>query len=274
MIMVHKFNEAQNKDVPDYLDSALDIPQYENFGVVNSSERILLMIDEAHRSQAGDLGDNLFEAFPQATRLAFTGTGDILEADERIEDIAEDLVDHYIENILPNGFKAQVVCTSKMAAIKYKEFIDKALAARLAIEEAKPSKGDYVREPDSSLHAEGSTEALMIAAEASASSESGCRDDELCKQIRFLQSVVVISGDGTNEAAVITAARKHKLARQEEDVVALYDQNVSIIESRHEGSNLDEIDRGLEHQNPVKVLSSGKERRVEPPFYASVSIRP
>ncbi|QDT59461.1 Type-1 restriction enzyme R protein [Stieleria bergensis] len=324
MIMVHKFNEAQNKDVPDYLDDALDIPQYENFGVVNSSERILLMIDEAHRSQAGDLGDNLFEAFPQATRLAFTGTpliavkdgqivgqktakrfggyidkyklqdavddgatvqilyegktadsaidkkhefdtkvddaarkhiesqlrkaenvaalkrmakrdakpfddlvkertaeeilalkqkwgttGDILEADERIEAIAEDLVDHYIENILPNGFKAQVVCTSKMAAIKYKEFIDKALAARLAFEEAKPPKSVYVREPESSLHAEGSTEGLMIAAESPASSEFGSRDDELCKQIRLLQSVVVISGDGTNEAAVITAARKH-----------------------------------------------------------------
>ncbi|TWT62858.1 type I restriction endonuclease subunit R [Rubinisphaera italica] len=299
MIMVHKFNEVQNKDVPDYLESALNIPQYENFGVVNSSERILLMIDEAHRSQAGDLGDNLFEAFPQATRLAFTGTpliavkdgqvvgqktakrfggyidkykiqdavddgatvqilyegktadsainmkhvfdnkiddaarihvesqlrkadnvaalkrmakreakpfddlvrertaeeilalkqkwgttGDILEADERIEDIAEDLVDHYIENILPNGFKAQVVCGSKMAAIKYKDFIDKALAVRLAIEEAKPSKGNTTQ-------------------------ESGYRDDELCRQIAFLQSVVVISGDGTNEAAVITAARKH-----------------------------------------------------------------
>ena len=62
-----------------------------------------------------------------------------------------------------------------------------------------------------------------------------------------------------------------ELARQEEDVVAFYDQQVSIIESRHEGSNLDGIDRGLEHQNfnLVKVLSSGKEQRVEPPFYSS-----
>jgi hypothetical protein len=62
-----------------------------------------------------------------------------------------------------------------------------------------------------------------------------------------------------------------ELARQARDVVALHDQQVSIIESRHEGANLDKIDRGLEHQNlnPVKVLSSGKEQRVEPPFYSS-----
>jgi len=61
------------------------------------------------------------------------------------------------------------------------------------------------------------------------------------------------------------------LARQAQHVVALHDQHVSILESQHEGSNLDEIDRGLEHQNhnPVKVISSGKEQRIDPPFYSS-----
>ena len=46
---------------------------------MNPSERILLMIDEAHRTQGSDLGDNLFEAFPNATRIAFTGTPLITE---------------------------------------------------------------------------------------------------------------------------------------------------------------------------------------------------
>ena len=46
---------------------------------MNPSERILLMIDEAHRTQSSDLGDNLFEAFPNATRIAFTGTPLITE---------------------------------------------------------------------------------------------------------------------------------------------------------------------------------------------------
>jgi len=58
-------------------------PKFESFGLVNDSERILLLIDEAHRSQSGDLGDNLFEAFPHATRLAFTGTPLIVVKDQK-----------------------------------------------------------------------------------------------------------------------------------------------------------------------------------------------
>lgn len=284
MVMVHKFQECADH-LPEYLESVLSIPVYESFGVVNRSERILLMVDEAHRTQSGDLGDNLFEAFPCATRLAFTGTplivvkdrkttrerfgeyidkyrlqdavddgatvqilyegktastavkektkfdvevdglaeshvkhqmrkaenvetlrriakrdsldfddlvkertdeeilalkkkwgttGDLLEAEQRIEAIAADIVDHYIENILPNGFKAQVVCSSKMAAVYYKKYIDKAVAQRLAEEQAKPDS-----------------------------------DDDLCKSIAFLKSAVVVSSEGTNERAVITQARKH-----------------------------------------------------------------
>ena len=323
MVMVHKFQEAQ-QDVPDYLESALEIPRYETFGIVNASERILLLIDEAHRTQSGDLGDNLFEAFPNATRLAFTGTplivakdkkqtvdrfgtyidkyklqdavddgatvqilyegktadsaidrksefdqkvdtlarthvesqlrkqqnqdllkkmaatqgkrfddlvkertdeeilalkakwgttGDILEADKRIEEIAHDLVDHYVINILPNGFKAQVVCTSKMAAVKYKKYIDKALADRLAAEQAKPPMPDsYIFNQDSSM-AWGNIgdAALGMAAESPATTivDEQYRDDDLCKRLAFLKSVVVVSSAGTNEDAVITAARKH-----------------------------------------------------------------
>jgi len=304
MVMVHKFQEGQD-DVPDYLESALEhIPKYETFGTVNRSERILLMIDEAHRTQSGDLGDNLFEAFPQATRLAFTGTplivvqnkqktverfgeyidkyklqdavddgatvqilyegktadsaidhkhefdtksdelakehvesqmrkdenveaikkearrkerpfddlvkehtaeeilklkkkwgttGDILEADERVEEIAADLANHYVDNILPNGFKAQVVCSSKMAAVKYKKYIDQALAERLEEEQSKPvwdSDSGTMPEEDRPNH----------------------RDDDLCKRISFLKSVVVVSSEGTNEPAVLTQSRKHAKA--------------------------------------------------------------
>jgi len=261
MVMIHKFQENQGKEIPDYLESALEhIPTFETFGIVNSSDRILLMLDEAHLTQSGDFGDNLFEAFPNATRLAFTGTplirvkdkkktvdrfgdyidkyklqdavddgatiqilyegktsdsainekcefdskvnqvaeeivkyqikkhdnietlkrmakqeersfedlmterteaeiialkkkwgttGDLLEADERIEAISQDIVDHYIKNILPNGFKAQVVSSSKLAAIKYKKYIDKAIVERLNIETSKEKwEGDPSQLPE------------------------------------------------------------------------------------------------------------------------------
>jgi len=256
MVMVHKFMERVD-ELPPMVAEALAAygtpPTAENFGVVNPSERILLMIDEAHRTQSSDLGDNLFEAFPNATKIAFTGTpliteqhgsrrtvkrfgeyidtyklmdavrdgatlqilyegrtadtaladkhgfdtkfedlfrhrsdeeiaaikkkygasGDILEAEKRIAAIARDLVDHYIDNILPDEFKAQVVCHSKLAAIRYQKAIRDALIERLDRERLKPKP-----------------------------------DGELIRRIAFLKAVVVISADATNELAVMTEARK------------------------------------------------------------------
>jgi type I restriction enzyme, R subunit len=256
MVMVHKFMERSETlplRVAEALSSYRALPSGETFGVVNPSERILLMIDEAHRTQGSDLGENIFEAFPNATRIAFTGTpliseqhgskrtvkrfgeyidtyklmdavhdgatlqilyegrtadtalkdkhgfdtkfedlfghrsdeelaaikkkygasGDILEAEQRIAAIARDLVDHYIDNILPDGFKAQVVCHSKLAAIRYQKAIREALAERIDREKLKPVP-----------------------------------DFALIRRIAFLKAVVVISADATNELAAITEARK------------------------------------------------------------------
>jgi len=82
MVMVHKFQERKEilpQLVAEALGSYQAIPSGKTFGVVNDSERIILMIDEAHRTQGSDFGDNLFEAFPNATRIAFTGTPLITE---------------------------------------------------------------------------------------------------------------------------------------------------------------------------------------------------
>jgi type I restriction enzyme R subunit len=256
MVMVHKFQEHRqtlSNTVAEALGSYLAMPSGKTFGVVNASERIILMIDEAHRTQSSDLGDNLFEAFPNAARVAFTGTpliterhgerkthkrfgeyidtyrlmdavndgatlqilyegktadsalnekhafdeafedlfrdrsedellaikkkygatGDILEAENRINAIARDLVGHYIDNILPNGFKAQVVCHSKLACVRYQAGIEAALAERIAQAQAQDA-------PDAAL----------------------------LKRLRFLKTAVVVSSDGTNEAAYLTQARK------------------------------------------------------------------
>ena len=66
-----------------------------------------------------------------------------------------------------------------------------------------------------------------------------------------------------------------EMARRADDAVALYKVHVATIDARHEDSDLDEIDQRLEHQNlnPVKVLASGKERRVETPFESSGKLR-
>ena len=67
----------------------------------------------------------------------YGATGDILEAESRIGAIARDLVGHYIDNILPNGFKAQVVCHSKLAAVRYGRALREALQERREAESAK-----------------------------------------------------------------------------------------------------------------------------------------
>lgn len=63
-----------------------------------------------------------------------------------------------------------------------------------------------------------------------------------------------------------------EIVRQSSNVVTLYRQYKDQIDADHSRQpQLDELTKELEHQNrnPVKVLTSGKERRVESPFYAS-----
>lgn len=48
----------------------------------------------------------------------------MLEAPQRIEQVAADLVKHYRERFLPNGFKAMVVTASRRAAMAYKKALD------------------------------------------------------------------------------------------------------------------------------------------------------
>ncbi|NCS28814.1 MAG: type I restriction endonuclease subunit R [Microcystis aeruginosa F13-15] len=196
MAMIHKFQERELR---------------ETFPELNRSSNILVMTDEAHRSQYTLLGTNLDKALPYASRIGYTGTpidktekvfGDYidkytmgqsiedgvtleivytgrthnaevsdqtamdaafadvfseynlqerlqilgygsrdayLEAHPTIAAKARDMVQHYLQWIFPNGYKAQVVATSREAAVRYKEHLDAALAEEIAkLEQANP----------------------------------------------------------------------------------------------------------------------------------------
>ena len=184
MAMIHKFREA-------------DLT--ETFPELNASPNILVMTDEAHRSQYKLLGANLDKGIPNAAKIGYTGTpidktekvfGDYidkytmrqsiedgvtleivyegrthnaevpdqsgmdsefedvfsdyniqqrleilgygsreayLEAESTIEAKARDMVSHYLTHVFPNGYKAQVVATSREAAVRYKKYLDGAL---------------------------------------------------------------------------------------------------------------------------------------------------
>ena len=59
MAMIHKFQERDLQEI---------------FPLLNASPHILVMVDEAHRSQYKLLGANLERALPNAARVAYTGT--------------------------------------------------------------------------------------------------------------------------------------------------------------------------------------------------------
>lgn len=222
LVMIHKFGNNQQY-TPEYLAKHDLVPVYEKLELINSSEKILILIDEAHRTQGGDMNAALFQAFPNASRIGFTGTplmkksdrlstsqrfgqldgryidtykmndavsdhetvdikyiGKVvtselddsegfaeafeklfnartekerleimkryggmeayLESNERVKRISEDLVHHYVTEILPNGFKAMVVSSSITAACRYSVQIRKLITKQLEIEQAKPKE--------------------------------------------------------------------------------------------------------------------------------------
>lgn len=190
MAMIHKFQERE-------LETVI-------FPELNVSPKILILTDEAHRTQYSLLAANLERAMPNATEIAFTGTpidkterkyGDYIDrytmrqsvedgvtleivyegrthnaevedqegADAMFEDIfsewnisqrlralgygsrnayleawetirakADDMIEHYVEHIFPNGYKAQVVAASREAAHRYGQALTEAVARKLA----------------------------------------------------------------------------------------------------------------------------------------------
>jgi type I restriction enzyme R subunit len=96
-----------------------------------------------------------------------------LENMDRLRKIAVNLVNHYVDEILPNGYKAMVVSSSILAAARYEYLIQQAIDIRLELEKVKPE-----------------------------------RDEELIKQIEFIKAATVVTKQDNNEQAFISAARK------------------------------------------------------------------
>ena len=74
--------------------------------------------------------------------LASTLSEGYLEAQEVISEKAADMLDHYINTVFTNGFKAQVVGVSKEAAYRYKKAIDALLPKK--IEELERSNPNHI----------------------------------------------------------------------------------------------------------------------------------
>ncbi|MBE9479363.1 MAG: type I restriction endonuclease subunit R, partial [Chloroflexi bacterium] len=102
---------------------------------------------EVKDQEAMDIAfEDVFSVYNLQERLAILGYGSrdaYLEAEPTIEAKAKNMVEHYLTHVYPNGYKAQVVATSREAAVRYKKHIDAAIAAAIAkLERANPKKLD------------------------------------------------------------------------------------------------------------------------------------
>lgn len=66
------------------------------FPVLNESEDVLVLIDEAHRSHTSGLHQNLLDALPNAARIGFTGTPIEEKSKKRTREIFGDYIDRYL----------------------------------------------------------------------------------------------------------------------------------------------------------------------------------
>ena len=121
LAMVHKF-QVKDQNLPlkvaQVLETYQAMPSKDTFGVVNDSGRIVLMIDEAHRTQGSDLGDNIFEAFPNAARIAFTGTPLITErhGDKKTHKRFGEYIDTYkLMDAVEDGTTLQILYEGRTA---------------------------------------------------------------------------------------------------------------------------------------------------------------
>jgi type I restriction enzyme R subunit len=305
MVMIHKFLDEKNIAAQSLIDAGI-VPTFEKFDTINNSDRILLLIDEAHRTQGGDMGDNLFSAFPHAARIGFTGTpllterheiktherfggfidfykfdkavkdratveikyiGKVskdklddkeafdaefedmfeqrtqaekeeiqrrygsfiayLESKERIAAISRDIINHYYRDILVNGFKAQVVASSIVAAVRYKYELE--IAVQNKITELK-------KLPQEDL------------------------DPEQLQQLEFLKVAAIVSSLGNNEPGYISKARRE--ARE-----------MNAIENFKADFNFEKPETGIGMICVCDRLLTGFDAPVEQVMYLDKSLR-
>lgn len=90
--------------------------------------------------------EDVFSEYNLNERMQILGYGSrdaYLEANDTIAAKARDMVQHYLEGIFPNGYKAQVVATSREAAVRYKQHLDEALTEEIAkLEKSNPHRLD------------------------------------------------------------------------------------------------------------------------------------
>ncbi len=100
--MIQKFSEANEED---------------DFTELNPSDKIIVLADEAHRTQYGDLGVNLNVALPNAPKIAFTGTP-LIKTQKTSSEFGTYIDTYTIEQAVEDGATVQILYEGREAKTK------------------------------------------------------------------------------------------------------------------------------------------------------------
>lgn len=125
--------DKEDKSTPRTFGSYIDQYSIKDAVVDGATVKIIY---EGRKPELHISGDNLEELFEQAfddrtdeekeaIKQKYANKRTVVESEERIEEIAKDILTHYKEYIYPNGFKAQIVCVSREACVKYYNALNK-----------------------------------------------------------------------------------------------------------------------------------------------------
>jgi type I restriction enzyme R subunit len=121
----------------------------------------------------------------EAIKRKYATLGNVLEAPRLIAAKATDLLRHYVGTVLPNGFKAQVVASSRLAATRYQAAL--VVAQQMLIAQLEALDPDLLAlDPDALLQQDPETRFLVQA-------------HAYLATIRRLEFAAVISAGGHNE---------------------------------------------------------------------------
>jgi type I restriction enzyme R subunit len=97
-VTIQKYREPDdpaNEDKDSETAGGAESSSVKTFEVLNDEETIIVLVDEAHRTQAGDLHANLLAGLPNCARIGFTGTAIIMGEKKRTHEIFGEFIDRY-----------------------------------------------------------------------------------------------------------------------------------------------------------------------------------
>ena len=118
---VSKLKELLKKDSSDLVTATMQKFQESDtdfdFPELNASEKIIVLADEAHRSQYGVLGVALNTALPNAPKIAFTGTP-LIKTEQTTKEFGTYIDTYTIEQAVADGSTVQILYEGREAKTK------------------------------------------------------------------------------------------------------------------------------------------------------------